>query len=155
MIMYDELKKLPEENLIYTDTDSIIMRNNTLKSFNIGENLGQFKIEHENKEAIIYCKKTYSIGEIIKVAGITQRDITIEQFKEGKIESKRMKTIASTQEIEQVGTFEKVERNLKEDKKRHEETEEAIANTKVYIDHNITDITYFIPTIRKLCDTKI
>ena len=93
IIMYEHFKKIGKENLIYTDTDSCIMKGGTTMDVPLGENLGEFKIVEQSKPLILHGKKTYAIGEEIKIAGFRKRDITFEDFKKGEITSKRMITM--------------------------------------------------------------
>ena len=141
--MYKNLKRIPKDKLLYTDTDSCVMEGNYLSEFNIGEDIGQFKIEHQNKDMIIYGRKTYLIGEDVKIAGFTQRDMTKEKFEEGNIESKKMMTIKSTQQMENVGGFEIEKRDLKEQEEQHKKVIEIMEAQEVYIDKDITNINHF------------
>lgn len=94
--MYQEMKKIPLKDLIYTDTDSIMFKGEHIKKFRIGEGLGEFKIEYEKKEGIIYGRKTYRIDEEMKISGFRQKGITKEEFDEGNIKGKKMETLKTT-----------------------------------------------------------
>lgn len=54
----NELKKCPEDKLIYCDTDSIIFEP-FQNSFEISEELGKFKVEDYGGEVYIFAKKCY------------------------------------------------------------------------------------------------
>ena len=55
---------------------------------------------------IIYNKKTYSIGQEIKIAGSNQKELTLEQFKTGQITDQKMKTLKTSNKLSEIGTFE-------------------------------------------------
>jgi len=68
------LKNNPNFNLYYTDTDSAVT-DQPLPSFLVGDNLGQFKLEHILSKAVFLAPKVYGLitengTEIIKVKGI-------------------------------------------------------------------------------------
>jgi hypothetical protein len=70
------LKNNPDITLFYSDTDSAIT-NKPLKSFLVGSNLGQFKLECVITRAVFLAPKVYAFitddgQEIIKVKGIKQ-----------------------------------------------------------------------------------
>ena len=56
--MYKEMKKVPKEDLIYTDTDSIIFKGEHFDKFEISKKLGSFKIEMYDVPIFIYGNKT-------------------------------------------------------------------------------------------------
>ena len=152
--MYENLKRLPKEKLIYTDTDSCIMEGDFMKMFKIGKDIGEFKIEHENKEMIIYGRKTYLIGEDIKIAGFRRKEMTREEFEKGIIENRKMVTIKNTKDINKVGSFEKEVRDLKEQEEQHNKTNEIMEMQKIYIDKDIENINYFSERILKIVENR-
>lgn len=80
-IMYDEYIKIPYEDIIYTDIDSIIFKGDHINKFKIGKELGEFKIVHQNKKCYIRKEKMYTIGEEIKASGLSKEELTIENIK--------------------------------------------------------------------------
>jgi len=74
--MFDFFKRIPLDNLVYTDTDSCLFTSDYFDKFPIGSELGEFKVEYENTKCVIYGRKTYSIGDDVKIAGISKRDVT-------------------------------------------------------------------------------
>lgn len=149
--MYLEFKKLKEGELYYTDTDSIHMKSGeNIKKFKISKELGEFKIEHENKRAKYYGKKTYSIGDEIKISGIRKRDVTKEQFEEGIVISKTMNTIKTTKDEKLLGKFTKEERDLNKQMTKGMKTEETMESIGLYIDNDIENIEDFINEINQI-----
>lgn len=157
--MYKEYKKIPKEDRLYTDTDSIHFKGDHLHKFKIGKEMGEFKIEWERKRAKYYGRKTYSIGEEIKVSGITQNAKTKEeqeekkrQFEEGQIKGTQMNTIKSGVNIEQVGTFKEETRDLKKQEENYKITKELYEQELIHIDNNIGDIMYFINHLKEITE---
>lgn len=144
VFMFRQFKKVKKEDLIYTDTDSCLMKKGNLKKFKIGEELGQFKVEYANKQLIVKGRKTYAIGDEIKVSGFRKRDVTIKDFKRGKIKSKKMKTIKTARNIKEVGSFFEEERDLDEQLEENREIYELYGNEKVFKDKDISNINYFV-----------
>ena len=142
--MYQEFKKIPQKDILYTDTDSIIFTNNHINQFTIGKQLGQFKIEHYKENILLYGHKTYLIGDQITVSGIKPKEITKQQFIQGKTTITKMKTMANTQNLNQVGTFFKEERNLHQQEENYLHIQEKLQNQAIYIDNDINDISYFV-----------
>ena len=147
LTMYQQFKKIPQQDLIYTDTDSIKFTGNHKSKFDIGEGLGQFKVEHENTPMKIYGKKTYSIGEQIKVSGIHSKNLNKKDFDNGVIKGQEMNTINTTTNIDEVGKFRETTRDLNKQQEEYEQTKVLLEENKLYIDQDITDITYFLKTI--------
>lgn len=74
--MYKHLKKIKTEDLIYTDTDSIIMKNfeKYKEKFKFSQEMGTFKIEIENADCEIRKEKCYKIGNKIHIAGLSKKE---------------------------------------------------------------------------------
>lgn len=117
-ILYKNLKKIASENfddLIYCDTDAIAFIGNHLDKFDIGKELGQFKIEYQNKHGEFVREKIYAIldekGETIKTAyaGNTNRNINLEQlWGKEQIANRKMYSLNMgyhTGNFDKVGTF--------------------------------------------------
>lgn len=125
--MYYELKKIDEEDLIYSDTDSIMMKNwNKYKDrFEIGSNMGEFKIvrneskdnnEIIDKECIIVKEKIYDIDGMKKISGLSKTDINEETvnilYHGGTVTHEKMYSITEAKMLgkpEIAGTFRKME----------------------------------------------
>lgn len=117
-VLYRNLKKIADENfddLLYCDTDSCCFKGNHLSKFKISKELGDFKIEFQDKVGEFVREKIYAIknkdGTDFKVvyAGNTNRNITPEQLwgKEA-IENKKMYSLNmgfKTGNFDKVGTF--------------------------------------------------
>jgi hypothetical protein len=141
--MFSFFQKIPLDDLVYTDTDSCLFLNNHFDKFPIGEGLGEFKIEHRDSRAIIYGRKTYSIGDEIKISGISQRDLTLDDFEKGYVTTRRMVTIKTTNDTSRVGSFVNENRNLNEQELNHNEIMDLLNQEDLLIDMDIEDITYF------------
>ena len=73
-------------NIYYSDTDSIVLDKTYFNNNWIGDNIGQFKLEYDIKEAYFISNKTYCLilnndQIIIKTKGIINNSITVEDFK--------------------------------------------------------------------------
>ena len=73
--------------IYYSDTDSIVLDKTYLNNNWIGDNIGQFKLEYEIREAYFISNKTYCLilnnGEtIIKTKGVINNSLTVEHFKD-------------------------------------------------------------------------
>ena len=110
------MEQLEEQNVYYVDTDSIIGDASNIRqaSFKYGKSMGEWKKEIENTQALIYGKKSYMIGEEVKLSGVGKNWITKEDFEKGIITYKRMKTEGTTPNKEEIGTFETLTRDLKQ-----------------------------------------
>ena len=139
-IMYEEYIKIPEEDLLYTDTDSIIFKGQHIHKFNISNELGKFKIEHENKPVNIIKEKLYSIGDHVKCSGINKEGITPERLKtQETFKNWRMITLKDglrAGSIESVGTFVEEEIHITERQKIEIELEKEIKEDETIKDTN-------------------
>jgi hypothetical protein len=148
--MYRQFKKVPFKDLVYTDTDSLIMKSGNKNKVEIGEKIGLFKVENEREEIIINGKKTYAIGDEIKVSGFRKSDITIEDFKKGHIKSMKMNTLKSSANLEDVGSFSEETRDLDIQLKESKEIAGIYFKEKVFKDNDIKDINHFIKKIGEI-----
>ena len=148
--MYDFFKKIPLKDLVYTDTDSCIFINNHFDKFPIGKKLGEFKIEFENTKTIIYGRKTYSIGDHIKIAGINKRDVCIEDFEKGFVSTRRMITINTTKDTKKIGSFINETRNLLSQEENHNIIINHMESEDLLIDMDINNIDYFSDKINQI-----
>lgn len=116
--IYREIKKIPKEDRIYSDTDSIIFKGSHLNKFKISEEMGDFKIERKEAKVEVIKEKIYRIewkeGEETKTenkfSGISNKNQITERQMEGKdeITTPTMYTINNalkTGEFDKVGTF--------------------------------------------------
>lgn len=150
IIMYNELKKIPKDKLIYMDTDSIIMEGDYLNKFKIGGNIGEFKIENESKPIIVYGRKSYAIGKTIKISGVRKKGISFDDFKHGKVKSRKMITIKTSKDINEIGKFIDEERDLIKQMEKFVETENELRDRKVYIDSSVRNINKFMPVLTSI-----
>lgn len=147
--MYKQLKKIPSNDLIYTDTDSILATGNHLNKYKISKNMGNFKIVFINKEIITYGKKTLLAGNEIKIAGFRKKGLSKEEFKQGNIKNKKMITILNFSDPSKIGTFKEEERDLNKLKEESITYKEEMGKQNLFIDNNEENIDFFLPKIRK------
>lgn len=116
IILTKKLLEIPREDLLYCDTDSIIYKENHDSKFNFDNNVGSYKIV-EKGQARILSGKNYYIGETIKMSGIPNKQKTKELFEETTVTLEQMTTLLDIFHgipYEQLGTFHKEERQIKE-----------------------------------------
>ena len=91
-IMYDEYIKIDEDDLIYTDVDSIILTNweKYKEKFKIGREMGEFKILADKQHANIIKEKMYQVGEIKKASGLSKNIVEKEGIRTGTYEQPEM-----------------------------------------------------------------
>ena len=143
--MYKMFKVLPLKEMIYTDTDSLIMKSGNLEKFEklINNDIGFFKIEHKNEKCIVKGRKTYAIGNEIKISGFRKKGLNIKDFKEGIISSKKMVTLKTAKNLKEVGSFIEEKRDLNVQLDENEEIKDIYEKEKVFIDTMLMDISYF------------
>lgn len=148
--LLEHMEKIPSNKLYYIDTDSITADTQAIQEaqFTYGIEQGMFKIEHANEPVLIYGKKSYCIGDDIRLSGVGKAWITKEKFMQGQIEYKRMQTKDTTSEEEQIGTFTTIERNLQETKEKTIQTIKKVNEQDIIVDIK-TDVTKYIQYIPK------
>lgn len=117
---------------------------NIPQSIPIGHNWGEFKIEHEQTDCLIYGRKTYRIGDHIKVSGFKKRYATKEEFDTGQIKDNQQITINTTKDFNTIGTFIETTRDLKEQLQNHIHIQEKYDEVQLYCDLDIKDLNYFL-----------
>jgi len=142
-IMYDNFKKIGFDNLIYTDTDSIIFKNHVDwdKKIRIGKNMGDFKIVKLNDSINIIAKKTYETSKETKISGIRMNKK--QDFSKDMIEGLQMNTLKTSKTIKEAGSFKKTIRDLNEQRVKYESDIDEISKRKLYIDVNLKEVKYF------------
>lgn len=111
--LYSFLQKIRKDDLVYCDTDGIVLKNWKLykKCFKISNELGDWKIVVENEDGFIKGEKDYRVGEKIKVAGVSKRVIKEVNFdKVNEVKQKRRVGIKDAlrnpgEYFKQLGTF--------------------------------------------------
>lgn len=145
VFMYQQMKKIPLKDLIYTDTDSVLFLNKKNKEkFKLGTDMGEFKIEYEDMEYRSYGRKTYRIGDEIKASGIHPANLNKEDFDKGHGTDNKMITLKTTPYIEEVGTFREEKRDFNEQLRNYNELMKKYDGEKLLIDCDILDINYFL-----------
>jgi len=154
IIMHKAYQKIPTQDLLYTDTDSIIYTGQHTTKFNIGKEIGQYKLLAHKQPCTIWGKKTYQIGNTTKISGIPKKSVTQQMLNNGLIQYQQMTKISETNNINEVGTFKNATRNLLNQTKQLQEQQETLQQQLYYIDNNINDITEFLPIIKEFLKTQ-
>jgi hypothetical protein len=109
-MLYNHVKKIPYEDLLYLATDAIVFKGkNNLKHFNISNKMGDWKVEEEGSEFEAWNEQYYRIDNNIKASGVRKPDVSIKALREGKVETTAMFTIKMAWkkgEFENMGSFE-------------------------------------------------
>lgn len=73
--LYDFLSKIKRSDLVYCDTDGIVLKNwdKYKDQFVISEEMGDWKIVVENQDGFVKGEKNYRVGEKIKTSGVNKR----------------------------------------------------------------------------------
>jgi len=148
--MYYHYSKIPKKDLLYTDTDSIIMKGNYINRYKIGKEMGKFKVDKDiitgekliNKRAIIWGTKSKAVGNNIAVSGVFKSGLTLNDFQKGQVIAKKMLGLKSITE-NRVGEFIIEKRDLKKQQKDFWKGERKLAKEKIYIDFDVDDILFF------------
>ena len=65
------MRKVPPENMVYCDTDSLFFFSKNWKTpFPVGDQLGMMKLEDKGKSITTYAPKVYSIDDVVKAKGV-------------------------------------------------------------------------------------
>lgn len=107
--LFEDMSKIPYKDLIYCDTDGLIVRNNHLKKLKVGNDMGDWAIVSEGLPCMISGEKWYSIGDKVRASGIPKRDLTKDVLtSEEGITVKKMRTFKEALlegDISTVGSF--------------------------------------------------
>lgn len=145
--LYKYLSKISSEDLVYCDTDGIIMKNwkKYKDQFKVSEELGDWKVEEikGKNEAIIKGEKDYKIGNEVKISGVSKRVLQNIDFE--KIESVKQKRRVGIKDVlrspgeflNQFGSFRDFEIKFKIGKKSDQELPKIIDERKEWV--NIFD----------------
>jgi hypothetical protein len=152
--MYDIYSLIDKEDRLYSDTDSLIFKNNIkynkiLEPYLSDTEFGKLKIEHNNEMFLCFGKKNYAIGDNVKVSGYKQRNMKFEDFAKGDITSLKMVGIKSGN-FDKVGTFIEEKHNLRESLIKQENFNNKWDSNKVIIDCDIEDIDFYKPILKQL-----
>lgn len=108
-IMYNEITKINEKDYLYCGTDSIVFKGpDNIKKFEIGKELGKFKIikaegeELINKTANIYGKNNYIIGNEKRISGVRKETINKIKEIEKPFEFDKFKSINEVMELDEL-----------------------------------------------------
>ncbi len=144
LILLEGLEKIGAENIIYTDTDSILyIPSDKELEINIGQEIGQYKKEYENAELQVYGRKMYMINDKIRVSGMDKRLTTKQDFEKGTIYARRIQTLGTAQTMQQIGQFkvlrEDITRKIEDDALMELELE----NEDLIIDTSEKNVDYY------------
>ncbi|MEC8339597.1 MAG: DNA polymerase, partial [Nanoarchaeota archaeon] len=111
--LYSFLKQIQFDDLLYCDTDSVAFKGNYVDKFEIGNQLGEWKVEYKNAKASFVKEKIYSIedneNKKVVFAGNSNRDISEEQlWGKTEINNRKMYSLnmaMKTGKFEKIGTF--------------------------------------------------
>lgn len=80
--LYKFLSKVKKDDLVYCDTDSIVLKNWKVykKEFEISKKIGDWKIVAENEDCFVKSEKDYRVGERKKVSGVSRRVVAQMDF---------------------------------------------------------------------------
>lgn len=148
--MFKNYKKIPYEDLRYSDTDSILMKSGHLDKFKIGKELGAFKLVGEKEILNSKGRKTYLYGNEVKISGFNKRDISLDDFRKGEIRSLKMNTLKTSKNIKEVGGFFEEKRNLKEQEENNRLIDEMYNEEKIFIDDECKDISFFVEELEEI-----
>lgn len=128
-------EKIGRNNLIYADTDSLLHNRND-KVLKYSNNLGEWKREYENEEVIVYGKKDYAIGDIIKLSGFKKKYLTMEDFAKGKVKNIKKIGIKQAKNEEEIGMFIEEIVDLKKQKEEEDKRDKEILENKWFLDYD-------------------
>jgi len=142
--MHKYYRLVPKQDLIYTDTDSIIFLGDHLDKFPLDENIiGSFKILHEKTNAVFYSRKAYALGEEMKLAGVFKGSLNKEDFYKGVAKDRKMITLGTTKELSKIGSFVTENRDLLKQNEMHLKVYDLLNSQTVLIDDKSTTGAYF------------
>lgn len=72
--LYEAMEQVPKESLLYCDTDSMMTIGCQNQHIDIGENLGQWKIQQASENSTILGEKVYYVGDKVAVSGLPSKD---------------------------------------------------------------------------------
>lgn len=153
--MYEQIKKVPYKDRIYTDTDSLIFRHrndDNLNLFKISDKMGEFKVVYKDVNAVIYGRKTYAIGNDFKISGMRKGSISMDDFMKGYVTAPKMVSLKSAQNIDEAGSFTVIARDLV---KQYDDSiiiKKRFSDQKIFIDEDINDIQEFTEDIKSIRD---
>jgi len=121
-VIYQEMKKIPTEDLVYVDTDGIHFTGDHKDKFKISDEMGDFKVVHENINGLYTKRKVYRLfdkeGNVIetKMAGNTDRASLSNEQLTGE-EEFIVKSTYTAKKALRTGNYDKLGTNIKTRKK--------------------------------------
>lgn len=131
--LYMHMTEIEEDDLLYCDTDSIILKNlrQYRSLFEIGKKMGQWKVVFDKRRGIFKGEKRYRIEEEIKMSGVAKRFMDITDFDKGIMKNQRLITMRQGwRGIGEVGTFSDIQMRIKPSCKKDLEITRRIIHDK-------------------------
>jgi len=130
--LYKIMKQINNQDLIQTNTDSILFKNNKyLELFDVKDELGCWKIVDLSGKGIVYAKNTYSYNNELKLSGISKKESKqqLDKFNNAKeIEYTKFNSILNNNKKEFVS------RSLRGSMQLEEELNNKIEQTHFFVD---------------------
>lgn len=126
------IRRIPEDDFLYCDTDSILFRGPHKSKFPLSDRIGDFKIVTQEVPSRIYGRKCYSVDETIHVSGVSKIFLDKESFDKGTLTYKRMKGLP--QDFAQAGVFDTYTIHFNDLTQRSIEEKELIRSQKLFVD---------------------
>lgn len=153
LFLLRHLEKFSPGQLLYTDTDSILFTGSLPDGISLSDSLGSWKLEDQDADSRIYCKKAYRIRDKIKLSGVSKSQLPscsserIKLFDGGKIFHKRM--VGMRRDLQSAGSFEDISVDLDDSSSNYSKYINSLSNESLIIDDYESDISYFLPHLKK------
>lgn len=113
--LFMHMNKIDIDDMLYCDTDSLMVGNykRYKNLFEVGDEMGQWKMEFRNKNVHIKGEKKYRVEDIVKVSGIHSKNLNAGDFDKGVMSSSRMVSfLQGSKGFGEVGTFTDIQNKL-------------------------------------------
>lgn len=131
--LFKHMRAVDTDDLIYTDTDSLMIKNFSRykKLFDIGKEIGQWKVIFDKQGVNIKGEKKYRVADKVKVSGITRRFLNPEDFEKGVMFNQRMTTMKQgIKGFGEIGTFSDITQKVNPGCKKDIEIMEMIVDDR-------------------------
>jgi hypothetical protein len=140
--LYNFLSKIKREDLVYCDTDGIVLKNwdKYKKDFKISNEMGDWKIVQENVDCFVKGEKNYRVGDSLKISGVSRRVLEGIDFDktEKLIQKRRIGIKDALREpgkfLNKIGQFNDFEINFKMSGKKDVILPEVIDERREWVD---------------------
>lgn len=141
--LYQYLSKIKMDDLIYCDTDGIILKNlnDYRKLFKFSEELGDWKVvgDKEDQDVFVKSEKDYKIGDEVKISGVSKKALKKINFEKTNLLIQKRRVgikdvlIDPEENFMKFGSFRDYEINLKTGGKRGLMLPETIDERKEWV----------------------